>query len=517
MLPISQSERDYLQLNTRRFYSRILCGGNEVSGVVRSWVVSKGSCGSGSFQPQSIFSNYADITIDHCTDSLKGRKIEIQIGVNATGSITWHTIATLYVKDAPTKGYRTNVECLGVISAKLGTKFYGSTYTTVSSLLGRLSEVAGVNIVLDSGLSDLTIPAVDLSDYYYREVLSFISGLYFGYVTEDSTGTIHIKSYRSTGGTLPVYLHRMSEEPDIYEKATVEGIQVITAEDKELITGNLQNCSLTNPLMTAEAFNRYCNNYVGYSYEAHSCDLTLGDFTLEAGDQISIQDRKGITHTLPCMSLRFNYDGGLRTTVSAPTLDSGEDFSREETAMQANTAYNAFVSGNFGSGEPEYISNVQRFAIEGDNISNGFGWTDNGEIYYLNFDLTAPDSPANTAGGGGTPFSSSGPSYASVSGEGQMGLAGIVPLGVQYVNGVMPLFYHNGSAYTGAGALAYSVGITIREDGSFTWTLYLQFTTTYVESTIGNIFTKSADGSYNVLSVDTTIPVRTFFLSNTVK
>lgn len=506
--------RKYLQLNTRRFYSRILCNGAEIDGSVRSWTVSKGSCGSGSFRPQSVFSNYADISIDNCTMPLKGKKIQVQIGINATGTISWYTIATLYVKNAPIKGTSTSIEALGVMSAKLGTKFYGSSYTTVSALLGRIAEVAGVNISLGAGLEDLEIPAIDLSNYLYREILSMVSGLYFGYCTETADGNIEIRSYKSIDAVVPAYLSRMADYPDLYEEATVEGIQVINADDKELLVGNLQNCSLTNPLMTAEAFNKYCTNYVGFTYQAHSTTLTLGDFTLEPNDYLSIEDKNGVVHELPCMFIKHIYDGGLKTIVSAPTISSGEDMAREETTMHANTAYNSLITGNFESGEVKPNPTVLKFDIAGDNISNGFGWTETGEMYFINFDLTCPTVPSYVTGAGGSMSGGNVISYAQCEGSGIMGMTGIVPLGLQFINGVLPVFYNNGSEYCGAGGLAYSVRLDIKADGTFNWVLYLQFTTTYVESNIGNLYTKDINGGYRLITAGTVLPVKTFFLAS---
>lgn len=519
MITVNEIIRSYIQKDSRRFLSRISCDGGYVSGVIRSWTVNKGSCGGSYFQPQSIFSNFADISIDYCQASITGKKLGIEIGIEVAGVEHWFKVATVYANKPFRKGTRTTIEGLGVISAKMGKKYAGGTYTTVSSLLSHLSSVAGCSIILEDGFEDMEIPAVDLSDYYYREVLAMVCGIFNGYATENIEGNIVIKSYKTTGDTITAYPSRMASDPNFYDETEVIGIQVIGASDTEFIVGDLQNCSLTNPLMTSSAFTDYVMNYVGYKYQPFEMELTLGDFTLEPWDVISITDREGIVHNnLPCMSIKHTYDGGLRTVVSAPTLETGEDRAREETTMQSNTAYNAYVSGNFGSNEePEKESTVKRFDISGSCITNGFGWTDNDEIYYINFDLTTPDVPDYVTGGGGTMASTSGPSYAYVSGTGQTGMSGISPLGSQFVNGVMPIFYHNGSIYTGAGALAYSVRLSFREDGSFTWTLYLQFTTTYVESNIGNLYTRNADGTYNVLSVDTTIPVRTFFLSHTVK
>ena len=217
MKQITEIEREYMQKDSRTFYTRVLCNGKEVSGVFRNYIQHKGSCGSYSFQPQSIFSSYADIYIDYCEKGLVGKKIELQDRIKVGNDEYWHTVGTYYVNSAPTKGEKTTLEALGVISAKMGRKFSGGTYTTVSALLERLAEVAGCTITLADGLEDLEIPETDLTEWYYREVLGMVAGLYFGYATEDDYGNIIIDYFKTTGEVITASLDRMSVEPDFYE------------------------------------------------------------------------------------------------------------------------------------------------------------------------------------------------------------------------------------------------------------------------------------------------------------
>lgn len=500
MIPSSNKFIEAVNQNHRRWYSRILCNGVEVTGSVRSWVVDKGSCGKGSLKPQSIFSNYANITIDNCKTYLKGKKIEIQSGIQYGSEILWITEAVLYANDQIEKGKTTTIPCLGVLSAKLGKNFYGGTYTTISSLLSRISEVAGCQIILDDGLNDLPIPSVDLSKYLYREVLQMVAGCYFGFVTETYDGNICIKTLKSNGEIVTASLSRMADYPDFYEEATVEGIQVITAEDEELIVGTLQNCSLTNPLMTAEAFNTYKSNYVGYTYQAHNTELTLGNPAIEPWDFLSIQDEKGVTHTLPCMSIRNTFDGGLRTTVSAPTISSGEDFSRDEVKMQSNTAYNAVISGNIetNGGGGGSSPTAAAYPITGDGIS-GYLYIENGSRVFGNLHIQISEGDIVGA------------SSVGISGYSQSAMISKTvvdntiyfnkPLEIPYseylgpnyayeLNGLhvmIPTFTYNGEIYTGAGALNAWVNLYLNSS-SRSLSYVLNFSTEYMKELLGDLY-----------------------------
>jgi hypothetical protein len=522
MITIPKIVRDYIQRTSRHFNARICYeGGSVVSGKIRSLTISKGSCGNYSLQPQSVFSNSVSAAIDNCTDSLAGKKLLVQLGATIDDTDYWFTVATVYASKPSKKGYRTNLEGHGAISAKLGRKISIGTPATVRDLLNTISSATGTNIYIDdsrlAGLEDMALPSdVKYSDYYLRELLRFVSGLGFGYTTETAEGDIVIRTYKYEGGTITSSPSRIRQHPDFFDIARPVGIEISGLNDSQYLCGDLQNVSLTNPLMTAECFNTYINNFIDFRYQPFNIGLTLGDFSLEPGDLISFTDMEGVNHILPCMSITHSYSGGLKTTVSAPTLDSGEDYSRGSTSQEAGIAYNAYVSGNIGSGGGgSFIPSVYPFSITGDYISNGFGWTETGEMYFINFDLTCPTIPSYATGAGGSMAGGNVISYAQCEGTAALGMHGIVPLGSQFVNGVLPVFYHNGTEYLGAGGLAYSVKIDISTNGIMNWTLYLQFTTTYVESNIGNLYTQDTNGSYKLITAGTILPVKTFFLAST--
>lgn len=516
MIKISDIERSYMQRDSRTFYARILCNDREVSGIVRSMKYNKGSCGSTSFMPQSIFSGFADISIDYCERDLIGKKITVQNGIKIGGTDYWHTVGTYYVNKAPVKGNRTTIEALGVISAKLGKKYTGGACSTVSELLAKLEDIAGCSITLEDGMEDLTLPDNDLSDYYCREVLGLVAGLYFGYATETVDGNIVIKTYDAyTEDIITAYPSRMASDPEIYEEARVQGIQVIGSGDAEILVGDLQNCSLTNPLVTPETLTDYALNYIGFTYEPYEMEMTLGDFTIEPWDLIQITDREGVAHTLRPMSIKHTFDGGLKTVISAPTLDSGEDLSREETTMQSNTAYNALVSGNFGinsggvepggggsSGGGNFA--VEIFDIQGSDVTSGIGWIDNGggqAFACINFKIPAVSTRSGTINGN-LSFDT---------------IRDLLPY-KRTTNTIstyitIPIFAY-GSSYYSAGGL--SVVATI-SPSLCQYSLDYSWTNNYMQEELGQLFTYNSEtGQYDILVNDVEFQAHFFWILNSV-
>jgi hypothetical protein len=516
MIEVSQDIRDYIQKDSRSFFSRLICEGEEVEGTIKSMAIQKGSCGGSSLQPQSLFSSYVNVSVDNCPIDLTGRKVEVQIGVKLDGEddVQWSTIATVYVSKPSKKGKKITFQGLGTISAKLGKKCLGEhSYTSVSSLLARLEEVAGCKIILDEGFDDEVIPEVDLSDYYYREVLGMIAGLYFGYATETASGDIVIKSFKSGESAITAYPDRMKSDPDFYDVATVEGIQVIAASDTELITGELQNCSLTSPFMTKEIFDKYNSNFTSFEYQPYEMELTLGDFTIEPWDLIHIEDREGVSHTLRCMSIKHVYDGGLKTTVSAPTLDTGEDYSRPETEKKSTTTYNAFVAGNFGSGSSggtgtggtgAINTGVHVFEVVGANVENGVGWIDSGGGQaFMTLDMSIPSV-----------MSSSGSFTEELS---LLTSRDLTPYknSTTYLRDyiTVPVFTYNGSSYFGAGGLTITAVLT---PINMECAISFGYSNEYLFTELGNLSVYSSEtGTYQSL-VQASFQLHFSWLLNTV-
>lgn len=501
--------REYLQRDHRTFYARLLYNGEPISGEVRDGSkLYKGSCGSGNFQPQCIFSNYADISLDYCTDNLTGKKLELEYGVKIDGVEYWFKEATLYASKPSKKADTTTFQALGTMSAKLGRKFTGGSFSTVSSLLAHIETVAGASVSLSEGLEDLAIPEdADLSKYLYREVVGLVAGLYFGYATEDVDGNIIICTYNKSGGVIDASLDRMLDYPTFQDEATVVGVDVVAKDNTQFTAGDLQNCSITNPLMTQEAFDKYANNYVGYTYTPYDMELSLGDFTLEPWDCVKITDDKGVEHTVPCMSICHSFDGGLKTTISAPTLEDSENY-RGETSKNAGTAYDAFVSGNFGGsggGEVvEGINNYEIFEISGDNVKSGIGWIDSGGGQaFASINLTVPSVFENSA------CKYTGTLYMQTYRD----LRPYKTYDTKYLYLDVPVFWYDGTEYYSAGAIHTYIEFNLN---SMTYTVNMSYSNNYMEQELGTLYTYDSDTMTYVSHLQMTYQVNISWLLNAI-
>lgn len=335
MLQVSDDAKKYIESDTRTFHARLLLDGEMVSGEIRSLTINKGSCGSSDFVPGSVFSSYIDVTLDGCDQKLEGKELTAQIGTVMEDVVEWTTVGFYTVDKPSTTAYSTSFSGLGRISSKMG-GLYSPSITfpaTVEAVLAEISEKTGVEI--DAGELDTSIKIeTQPSGYLYREMLSFIAGLYFGYATESADGTVTIRQYQ-TEATATTDGDRTTELPTFQDlDAIVTGVKVVigsltdsegNSQDRFFTKGTV-NVAVSNPFMTQAIFDKYVDSIIGFQYRPATATVSLGDFRLEASDVLGVTDIKGTTVTVPCMSVVHTFDGGIRTVITAPAIKStGED------------------------------------------------------------------------------------------------------------------------------------------------------------------------------------------------
>ena len=334
MLQVSDNARKYIESDTRTFHSRLLFGGEEISGDIRSLSINKGSCGSSDFAPGAVFSSYIDVTLDGCNQKLEGKELTLQIGTVMESSIEWTTIGLFTVDKPSTSAYSTVFSGLGRISSKMG-GLYNPAITfpaTVKAVLSEISSATGIKI--DTGSLDTSIVIeTKPSGYMYREMLAFIAGLYFGYATEAADGSIVIRQYQKTA-TASTNGDKTTELPAFQDlDAVVTGVKVVVgtetdsegnSQDKFYSKGTV-NVAVSNPFMTQAIFNKYVDSFIGFQYRPATVTVSLGDFRLEASDVLEVTDVKGTKVNVPCMAVTHTFDGGIQTAITAPAIkDTGE-------------------------------------------------------------------------------------------------------------------------------------------------------------------------------------------------
>lgn len=365
MIQISDKLKTYMRdENGRQFEAKLVVNSSDFPCDIRKLKIKKGSCGSSTFQPGCYFSNSIEAEIRSSNKIKHGDKLEVWLAAPLSGDSNFYKVATAYVRHPINKMKEISFIAEGAISAKLGWEWVGEVGGSINAMINYISTVSGVNITLESGLNGSLVPnqSANIEGMLLREVGSLIASCFFGYMSEDVNGDITIRRFRNDAEeSVELSEERMGVLPDIYDMATVHGVQVKNTDTDFVYPEGIAtvNCSLNNDLMTEEIFNTYVGDFVGFSYIPYNAELTLGDFTLEPWDNITIEGSRTIF-----TEIVHTFDGGLRTEINAATIESGSEYTRTEKQMQSTIAYSNYstalpsVPSIPDSGESEEHRNI---------------------------------------------------------------------------------------------------------------------------------------------------------------
>ena len=322
MISTSAAFAEAIGGSTRRLRARILSGGADVSGDIRRMTVHLGSCGGAVFAPGSVYSSYAEITTDGTGLSFEGQTLTIQIGAELAGGTYEYVTLGSFVAGRPSASvYETTFTAQGLIAARFAGKFTPPSPQTLPNIIGALAEQTGTGISLRNVVAQGTIEK-DMSGLTCRQALAVVAGVLGGYATESAAGSVVLAKYTTTSQHA-VDGSRMTALPTFADTDTrITGVKVVVPPSAdgggaEYASGT-DELERTDPYMTASLFSAYRANLVGLTYRPGMAQLALGDPRLEPWDTLAVTDMAGRVFTLPCMSIVHTFDGGLRTTVTAP-------------------------------------------------------------------------------------------------------------------------------------------------------------------------------------------------------
>jgi hypothetical protein len=180
--------------------------------------------------------------------------------------------------------------------------------------------------------------------------------------------------------------------------------------------------------------------------------------------------------------------------------------------MQANTSYNAVISGNIQANGGSSAPVAAAYPITGDGIS-GYLYIENGTRVYgtlhveiqegtivygssvgLLDSMGSVGSTSQQAMVSATYFQEEGSSYETLSHSKPIyipyngSLAPVYPYELNGFHVMIPTFTYNGETYTGAGALSAYINLGMSMFENRTLQYYLNFSTDYMREQIGDLY-----------------------------
>lgn len=198
--------------------------------------------------------------------------------------------------------------------------FDWETGVDAETLLQAICDTCGVTLAT-TGLTSVILTNYTPFGHTYREVIAFLSCLWGRFARINGKGELVLGWYATAERpVLPTrYYQGELKKADYaysigYIKCYNETLEeTLTAGDTSTAQGIYIKC----PWMSLERLQAIFQEIGGFTYRPVSELRFLGDPRLEPGDVLQVTDRDGTTYTVPVMTLRQEYDGGLISQLTA--------------------------------------------------------------------------------------------------------------------------------------------------------------------------------------------------------
>lgn len=324
-----------LTTDNTEYQARLLDNGTLINCAITRLTVTKGSCGStDAFTIGNVIGSTLTAELKDLSVSVKGKELEVQIGVKVNGSYEYVTLGYFTVSEAPSNAYKTTITAYGSTIAKTGDAFVAPQTQSLGNIASVISTSASalagrtVSVTFDSGINtskEITETMVNMTCYQALETLCIVCG---GFAVDTYNGNIKICRFSTTANlsrdtstmkNLPVV-----EEDDFAITGVVCTVkEETTDEDGNIIpavvypttpTGN-ENVALQNQYVTQDLYTSYLATLTGYQYRPATVGLTYGDPRLEGVDVLSVTDINSNVYKVPCHLVTHKFDGGFTTEV----------------------------------------------------------------------------------------------------------------------------------------------------------------------------------------------------------
>lgn len=222
---------------------------------------------------------------------------------------------------------------------------YDSKLSYPSNTRAMVEEIANtMGVVLSPNLNVADYPVMaKLEKITMREALVFIAQLNGSFVRFDRLGRLEFVQLTNSNRRVPksnYYLNGLEKNEVLYR---VNGMtnEIAGEGQKKVIykegadTGNI--VAFKNPLMTQAILSRVYNTYRDFNFYPFSLKWQ-GDMAILSGEWISVESYDGTFISLPILSQKLRFNGGLSSTVSgkSATVSQGQKEYRGTLTQQVD-------------------------------------------------------------------------------------------------------------------------------------------------------------------------------------
>lgn len=264
---------------------------------------------------------------DKVSCDLDHRKMFVEIGIDLGSHTEWIPVGTYKITDVTEDDGVLIVTARDALSTEFNEDYEpieGFDFAAVGGVdsltfLAALCRRRGVETDL-SGLVGIPIELAP-EGYTEREIIGFIAALHGGFAVIDRCGILKIRWYSPADITVDAdryYAGGMEKASFDFTvgwlKCYVEPLaETLTVGDPTAAQGIYFQC----PWMTTDRLDEIWTQIKGFSYRPVPALKFFGDPRIDPGDIITLEDLSGAVHTVPAMTVRCEYDGGIISSISA--------------------------------------------------------------------------------------------------------------------------------------------------------------------------------------------------------
>lgn len=348
MYQVSDNYKQSIQALSRRFKSKFVIGTHEFTERDIMYIELDEGLGTGDkFLPGGGFINELDVEIGRIIEGLTedteakayvsllvGEELfeEVPLGVFYAKEIVLNRNSKRTKIKLQDGMYRLNVQ-------------YESKLSYPSNTRAMVEEIANTTgVVLSPHLNVADYPVMaKLEKVTMREVLVFIAQLNGSFVRFDRLGRLEFVQLTNSNRRVPksnYYLNGLEKNEVLYR---VNGMtnEIAGEGQKKVIykegadTGNI--VAFKNPLMNQAILSRVYNLYRDFNFYPFSLKWQ-GDMAILSGEWISVESYDGTFISLPILSQKLRFNGGLSSTASgkSATVSQGQKEYRGTLTQQVD-------------------------------------------------------------------------------------------------------------------------------------------------------------------------------------
>lgn len=408
MQSTSSAYQIMIKESSRHFLTKIKVGDSEYSDL-RNFKLHTGIIGGDHITFGNTFSSYVEFEMDDIPYAtfLQGKKAEVYIGLELDNSIEWLKMGAFFIS----KPIRDDM----VIKIKAYDYFYKSEIAYFTDLKGKqkigtiLNELCKkIGISYGGGGDDAELYPIDkLTGLKIREAIGVLAAYSGKNAIIDRNEQLKLKWFSNTNQVITA--SRFTDPLDIDENNTlINSLKCALGDEKDTIIscGTGTGIEFSNTEMTETRLNTLLNRIKGFSYRACVLNLALGQPEFEAGDIITVEDKKGNQYIVPIMDMTIEVDGGCLCTITSKSKSEEEKEFKFKGTLTKKVEYQATqlavfkevitdkinaIEGNFETINTNYLNvNGKLTALEGqfNDLKSTTVTTTYLESNYAKIDLT---------------------------------------------------------------------------------------------------------------------------------